>query len=297
MAKTPRYPIFVLSKGRWESRLTSKALDRMRVPYRMIVEPQEAEAYAAAVGAERLLILPEGNQGLGSIPARNAAWAEAERLGAARHWVLDDNIEAFNRLNRNCKPEVETGAMFAAAEDFVDRYENVPLAGFNYYCFAKASEPVPPYYLNTRVYSCILLDTSLPFRWRGRYNEDTDLSLRVLKAGYCTVLFNAFLAGKVTTMRMRGGNTDVLYAGDGRKAMAESLAAQHPDLVKVVWKFGRWQHSVDYRPFRATRLRRRQDVVVPTGVDNYGMVLRTFPRVRGPRTSIPHQERVCPIPS
>jgi len=32
-----------------------------------------------------------------------------------------------------------------------------------------------------RVMRCILIDNACRHRWRGRYNEDTDLSLRVLK--------------------------------------------------------------------------------------------------------------------
>ena len=116
-------------------------------------------------------------------------------MSEKKYYRLDDNIEAFNRLNRNMRPEVLTGGIFKAAEDFVDRYENVAIAGFNYYSFCKSTERLPPFYLNTRIYSCILIDNAIPFRWRGRYNEDTDLSIRVLKAGYCTVLFNAFLAG------------------------------------------------------------------------------------------------------
>jgi hypothetical protein len=113
----------------------------------------------------------------------------------------------------------------------------------------------------------------LPFRWRGRYNEDTDLSLRALKSGWCTILFNAFLADKETTMQMKGGNTDDLYQGDGRRRMAESLREQHPDVTLVTWKWGRWQHHVDYRPFRRNQLIRRQGVEIPEGVDNFGMVL------------------------
>ena len=86
--------------------------------------------------------------------------------------------------------------------------------------------------------------------WRGRYNEDTDLSLRILKKGYCTILMNAFLAGKVTTQRMKGGNTDSVYVdGDDRKKFAESLREQHPDVVTVSWKFNRWHHQVDYSGF------------------------------------------------
>jgi hypothetical protein len=247
MSMNPRYPIYVISKGRANNQLTHRVLDKMGVPHFVVVEPQERFDYQVHVKPEQLMILPFGNLGQGSIPARNWCWENsATMLKAKRHWILDDNIEAFNRLNRNMKPVVESGSIFRAAEDFVDRYVNVALAGFNYYSFCKTTEPIAPFYLNTRIYSCILVDNSLPFRWRGKYNEDTDISLRALKAGHCTVLFNAFLAGKVCTMRMKGGNTDELYKEDGRRKMAESLVEQHPDIVRLTWKFGRWHHQVNY---------------------------------------------------
>ena len=278
MTPHPRYPVYIISKGRWNSRLTSKALERMRVPYSIVIEPQEYEEYAKVIKPEKILVLPFSDLGQGSIPARNWIWEHSISIGAKKHWILDDNIEAFNRLNRNIKPEVETGAIFCAAEDFVDRYENVALAGFNYYSFCKSTDKVPPFYLNTRIYSCILIDNSINYRWRGRYNEDTDLSLRVLKDGYCTVLFNAFLAGKVTTMRMKGGNTDQLYVDDGRKKMAEALVEMHPDVTKVVWKFNRWQHQVDYKPFKKNTLILKKDVVIPDGNNEYNMVLKPHAR-------------------
>jgi len=108
---------------------------------------------------------------------------------------------------------------------------------------------------------------------RGRYNEDTDLSLRALKEGWCTILFMAFMAKKAVTMTMKGGNTDSLYQDDGRLKMAQSLQQQHPDVVKITRKWGRWQHQVDYRPFKANRLKRKPGVVIPEGVNNYGMKL------------------------
>ncbi len=275
----PKHPIYIVSKGRWKNALTARSLDRMGVRYKIVVEPQEYENYAMVIASDKILALPFSNLGLGSIPARNWIWDHSVASGNERHWILDDNIEAFNRLNGNMKPVVETGAIFCAAEDFVERYENVPLAGFNYYSFCKTTERVPPYYLNTRIYSCILIQNSLPIRWRGRYNEDTDLSIRVLKSGQCTILFNAFLAGKVCTMRMKGGNTDQLYKGDGRKLMAESLAEQHPDIVRVVWKFNRWHHQVNYKPFKANKLIKRRNLVIPHAVNNYGMKLVEVPRL------------------
>lgn len=269
----PDYPIYIISKGRWKNPLTVKSLERMKVPYHIVIEPQEYDNYASVVDPNKIYVLPFSNLGQGSIPARNWVWDHSVNIGAKRHWILDDNIEAFNRLNRNIKPVVLTGSLFKAAEDFTDRYENVALSGFNYYSFCKSTDPVPPFYLNTRVYSCILIKNDLPYKWRGRYNEDTDLSLRVLKDGWCTILFNAFLAGKVTTMRMKGGNTDELYANDGRKKMAEALAELHPDVATVVWKFNRWHHKVDYKSFKKNKLIKKQNILIKNNIDNYGMKL------------------------
>jgi len=272
----PRYPVYVISKGRADTRLTVRALERMRVPHHVVIEPQEYDEYRAVMAPEKLLVLPFSNLGLGSIPARNWVWEHAVSRGAERHWILDDNIRDFRRLHKGDRRIVADGTMFRAAEDFVDRYENVAIAGFEYTMFAQTAEcSWPPMRFNTRIYSCILIKNDLPYRWRGRYNEDTDLSLRALKDGWCTVLFIAFLATKVATMKMTGGNTEALYQGDGRLEMARSLQRQHPDVTKVTRLWNRWQHKVDYRPFKTNKLKRKPGLVLPDGPDNYGMRLVT----------------------
>lgn len=277
----PRYPVYIVSKGRWESRLTSKALEELGVPYRIIVEPQELEQYSAVIDPEKILTLPFSNLGQGSIPARNWIWEHAVSEGHERYWILDDNIAWFARLHQNKKVRVSDGVCFAAVEDWVDRYTNIALAGMQYEMFVPAIKKWPPFLLNTRIYSCILIKTDIPYRWRGRYNEDADLSLRILKDGWCTFLIQTFLAKKVTTLTMKGGNTDELYQGDGRLRMAQSLQRQHPDVTKIAWKWGRWQHQVDYRPFKKNKPRLRPGVVIPDEPNNYGMVLR---RVEQPKT-------------
>jgi hypothetical protein len=273
----PRHPVYVISKGRWEARKTVKALTKIGVPFRLVVEPTEHDLYASVVDPGIILTLPFHDLGQGSIPARNWVWKHALSEGHDWHWILDDNISGFFRLNRNLKTPVADGTIFRAAEGFVERYQNVGEAGFNYFMFAPRKARVPPLYLNTRIYSCILLRNDLPFRWRGKYNEDTDLSLRILKSGLCTVLFNAFLCFKQTTMQAKGGNTDDLYRDgdgfDGRLEMALSLRRQHPDVVTVTRKWGRWQHHVDYSGFRSNRLILRRGVVVPEGIDDHGMSL------------------------
>lgn len=270
----PKYPIFVISKGRANSCLTVRELTSIKVPFTLVVEPQEEREYRAMWPDANIQVTPFSNLGEGSIPVRNYVWELALALGAKRYWILDDNIEGFHRLHQNEKYKVADGTIFRCCEDFVDRFTNVPMAGMNYYSFCKKTDAVPPFYLNTRIYSCILLETERTERWRGRYNEDTDLSLRFLKQGLCTILFNAFLCGKVSTMRMKGGNTDAVYADtDNRKEFAESLAQQHPDVAKVVFKFNRWHHHVDYRPFKKNTLAYCEDATFAEEANNYGMRL------------------------
>ena len=204
----PKYPIYIISKGRWKSRYTSKALEKMKTPYRIVVEPSEYDNYKEVIDSNKILKLPSNfsELNMGGIPVRNWVWRHSINEGHKRHWIIDDNIQDFYRLNYNKRLHVSSGTIFKCAEDFVDRYTNVPMAGFNYNTFAiPVKKRLPPFHLNTRVYSCILLSNDIEHRWRGRYNEDTDLSLRILKDGYCTILFNAFLCDKTETMRMTGG--------------------------------------------------------------------------------------------
>ena len=99
----PKYPIYIISKGRSDTRLTSKALEKMNVPYFIVIEPQEYDDYVAVIDASKILILPFSNLGLGGIPARNWVWQHSKSIRAERHWILDDNIDGFIRLNKNKK--------------------------------------------------------------------------------------------------------------------------------------------------------------------------------------------------
>lgn len=249
-----KHSVYIISKGRSDTRLTSLSLDNLCIPYHIVIEPQEFDQYSAVIDESKILVLPFSDLGQGSIPARNWVWEHSIKQGASHHWILDDNINGFYRLINNKKTKVTNENPFIHVEKFVERYENLAIAGLNYEFFAKSIDPIPPFYLNTRVYSCLLIRNDIPHRWRGRYNEDTDLCLRILKDGNCTFLSNAFLAKKIATMVMTGGNTDELYRDDGRLKMAQSLVDQHPDVAKITWKWGRWQHHVDYTPFKDNKL-------------------------------------------
>lgn len=278
----PRYPVYVISKGRWKQPLTARFLARDGVPFRIVVEPQEADDYARAVGEERVLVLPFSNLGQGSMPARNWVWEHALSVGAERHWILDDNIGQVRRLYHGRRIPCDSGPAFRSTEDFVDRYSNVAVGGMNYQMFVTPTSP--PYRTNVHVYSCLLIRNDLPYRWRLRYNEDVDLCLQVLSDDWTTVLVNVFMVDKKTTMTMKGGNTDELYAGDGRLKMARSLEAVWPEVVTVDRRWGRAQHVVDWTRFK-TPLELRPDVDLDAlpRVDEYGLTLRELRPVRSAR--------------
>lgn len=270
----PRYPIYVPSKGRAKKCLTAQFLIRDGVPFRLVVERQERDAYVERFGAERVLVLPWETPAGTVVAARNWIKGHATEEGHARHWQLDDNISGIWRLFRGRRLYCASGAALAATEDFVDRYENIAIGGLNYVMFGVGA--TKPFVTNCHVYSCCLILNSLPYGWRGRYNEDTDLCLRVLADGWCTVLFNAFLVQKLGTMTMKGGNTDVLnYHNDGRLKMARALERLWPGVVTTKRRFRRPQHVVkdSWQRFD-TPLRLKPGIVIPDGPNEYGLRLK-----------------------
>jgi len=270
---TNKYPIYIISKGRFDTRKTVKTLTKMSVDFQIVIEKQEFEQYSKHIDKDKIIVLPFSNLGHGSIPARNFVFEHSIKSGFSHHWILDDNIESIERFNNNMKIRVECPSPFCVLENFIDRYENVAQVGMNYAIFCPDSERRPPIRFNTRIYSCMLIKNNIPFRWRGKFNEDTDLSLRILKSGLCTVLFNTFLIGKRATMTMSGGNEQIYNDTNNRREFAESLQQQHPDVCRVVWRFNRWHHHVNYKPFKNNKLIKKKGLTIPSCVNNYGMKL------------------------
>lgn len=289
------YPIHIPSKGRYASNITVKALERMKVNnYWVVIEEQEFDLYRNAIGKDHLLVLDKSYQenystlddlgetkSKGPGAARNFAWEHSISKGYPWHWVMDDNIFRFSRFNQNNYYEVQDPVFFRVMEDFCLRYENVAMAGPNYEMFVTRKEKHPPFIMNTRIYSCNLIRNDVPFRWRGRYNEDTILSLDMLSAGWCTIQFNVFLQFKATTQTVKGGNNTDFYAKEGTLPKSKMLVMVFPQIAKLTYKFGRAHHHVDYRPFKTNKLRKRKDMQVDNKANNYGMKLKKVNQSHG----------------
>lgn len=261
----------------------------MGVGYNIIVEPEEEQEYREAVNPTfgNVLVLPQKYKDeyttyldtaapLGSGPARNFGLYHAKENGHEWYWCIDDNINTFYRFHENEIIQVSDGTCFAVVEDFVDQYENISMAGLNYESFMPRRNKRPPISWNRRIYSCNLIRTDIGYEWQGRYNEDTDLSLRMLKDGWATVLFNSFLADKEATQRMSGGNTDTVYSDKsdydtaGTYEKTKALKRQHPNVTEIVRKWDRWHHDVNYKPFADNDPQRK---VNPPEPREYNLVL------------------------
>ena len=260
----PRYPLYIPSKTRWDSRLTIKSLQRMHIDlWYVVVEEQQYKEYANVVDKSHILVLDKKYQdeyetlddlgytkSKGPGAARNFAWQHSIDSGYKWHWVMDDNIRHFYYQNRCRKYETRSGKIFWWMEEFCLRYKNIGMAGPSYVMFNPMKGKRPPFTVNTRIYSCNLIRNDVPFRWRGRYNEDTILSLDMITNGWCTVQFAPFQQEKIATQVVKGGNTKEFYEKDGTYNKSKMLVDTYPQYAKMVWRYGRVHHFINYNQFR-----------------------------------------------
>ncbi len=204
ITKKMKYPVYIVSKGRWDKPLTANFFIKDGVDFKIVVEPQEYDNYCKAIGEKYVLKLPFKNLGVGSYPARNFAWEDSLKNGYERHWIFDDNIHRIRRLNKGLK------------------------------------------------------------RWRLKYNEDVDLCLQVLDNNLCTILINAFIVDKTSTVaKMKGGNQDELYknnAYEKKVLKTKSLEEIWPQYVKTIIRFNRPHHFVDWKGHFNHSLVRKKEI-------------------------------------
>lgn len=256
-----KYPVYIVSKGRWENPLTAKFFKKDGVDFKIVVEPQEYNNYCKSVGKKYVLKLPFQDLGLGSYPARNFCMEHSQKNNYKRHWIFDDNIDKIRRTNKGFKIHCNSKIAINSIEEFTDRYKNIIISGFNYTSFViPGTTDNIPFRLNVHVYSALLIKNDTPYKWRLKYNEDVDLCLQVLNDEMCTVSFNAFTIDKrSTSSKMKGGNQTELYKGNSyeKKVLkAKSLEQVWPQYAETKIRFNRPHHYVNWQQFKHPLIRR-----------------------------------------
>lgn len=261
----PRHPVYIISKGRWRSRLTAKTFDDVGYDkYFVAVEPQEYELYADFIPQKNLVKANFMNLGYASIPIRNFCWQHSIENGATHHWCFDDNIMGLRRLHKNTRLKIKSAVGLRVIEDFMDKFENIEIAGMEYTSFAPSHISRTQLRYNARVYSNLLFKNDGKNRWRvltidgvpAHYQEDTDVCIRTMKDGNFTALFHQFLIDKADTHTVKGGNTSEVYyvdktdkkqkSADNRIRFALCLCVAHPDIASIIDRAGRKHHLIDY---------------------------------------------------
>lgn len=250
-----KYPVYIISKGRYETTYTADSFEKSKVNYLIAVEPQEYEQYCKKLGSEKVLKLPFSNLGLGSYPARNYCWEHAKAQGYKYHWLFDDNIMGIAVWKNGKKQDVSD---IHEALNFVEKHalsNDIDISGFEYRYFVSKT-PKKAFKTNCHVYSALLIKNGLPYRWRLKYNEDIDLCLQVLHNGGKTSSCVYYMSNKITTARkLKGGNQSELYKGNApikNLLKAKMLESVWPQYTKTVIRFGRHHHLIDWKQFNKT---------------------------------------------
>jgi hypothetical protein len=272
------YPIYIVSYKRYDSMLTVKTIEELGITNYYVVirctedEPENYRTQMIKLNIknidDKLLIMSEdfmnsesllGNEF--SVIPRRYSWNHAMNiLKTSHHWCLDDNIDGFFVRNKAQHIRIKnTSLPFQFIEKYIEQYPNVFQAGIQYKHLGIAGGNRNVIIKNSRIYSCILnrhdVLKYIDNHWEGIHNEDTDLSLRILKKGLSTMTFQNFLCDKKATGSIKGGNNASAYRGKGFDDKADALVSKHGDVSKKVIKYDRPHHMVDYSPFKNNDIR------------------------------------------
>jgi len=266
--QTPKLnTIYIISKGRPKCR-TAYTLQRMNYPGEWFIvcgnNDDTIPEYKKNWGEDKILVFDWHEEvktsdlldnfgvekmGSGAVPVRNATRKIAEKRGEARHWQFDDDYVGFYRVNKDMKKNhrIIDGKEF--------EYELNKIATFAYkgklantgFCLGHEAFPSGAKQISKRVFNAhnMPTDENLFMKWRGRMNDDLINALDVYKQGKREFAFKFMSLTLAPTQSEKGGNTDIYeLSGTVRKTAYAVLI--EPKYTKLVIKFGRYHHKVDW---------------------------------------------------
>lgn len=236
------WPIFVPSKGRPDS-TTLRLLTGL--PVRVVVEPQDRAAYAAAQPSVEQFVLPKSNQGIAFV--RQWILDRADDW----YWMLDDDITAFFRVEgKRCVKCPPAEALLAGQQAAVPTVGQVAL---EYQQFAWSSGGLPKF--NSYADVCVGIHprvrSAAKYRAAVALKEDRDFTMQIIRSGLDVVrcASHAFSAPKNGSNL--GGLSPVYAEGGREKRAVDKLVELWPWCVaSQVKKDGRLDAKINWKRIR-----------------------------------------------
>jgi hypothetical protein len=196
--KLPRFPVYVVSKGRAGKSRTVRHL--FGIPFMLVVEPQDEIQYRLAYPFALIYVLPEND--LGVAYARQCMLEHVRSLGVEKFWQIDDNIGSFSVCVNGVWRRSTAVEVLTEVEDKADLL-GIEMAAPDFRAWKHEHE----WTKNSHTVCCVLTPTvSVDYDVSIVCHEDIDFCVRHLLAGGSTIRFHRLAIKKAHKMgTMIGG--------------------------------------------------------------------------------------------
>lgn len=231
--------IYIPSKGRAGTPKTTKILDEAGLLYYMVVEPQDYHHYANAYGNQRLIVLPEDDQGLW--------YCRQHTLEQNDDWfiMLDDDIDAFRHKHfvddkiRGVHPEAALSQMWKEAH-LNDELGQVSL-NYSMQMISETRLFIPDSFCDVAVaiHGGRVREKGIAFDRQTGIKVDRDFTIQVLASGLSTVRLGLFGFSAPGIGSNEGGLCDAYKTDEVERSCAFMEKKWGGEICRQVWKANR----------------------------------------------------------
>lgn len=245
--------IFVPSKGRSEPGLSKTIVHLLneKIEFKLVVEPQEKEAYQKSYPEANILVLSQSNQGIAFV--RNFILKEARMLQLESFWMLDDDIRGmYKQINgKNQKSDFNT--VLREAHLLFLSLPEIAQGALEYQQFSWSAKKdyVMNSYCDVAVWVHVKRTAHLHYRAHVNLKEDRDFTIQILASGFNTARASR-LGFSVPKNGSNEGGLQEVYAQSGREIEAvQRMCALWPEFITLQTKSdGRVDCKINWKHFK-----------------------------------------------
>lgn len=259
--------IYIISKGRPQC-TTARTLQKIKYPGEWYIvcgnNDETIDEYRNNFGDEKILVFDWyeeikhtdtldnfgfDNIPSGACPVRNATQRIAKERGENRCWQLDDDYTSFQRYDHHSKKNKiikDGGVLWRSMYNIAKFGYVIGAANVGFSLSTKEVCPDQRKSFARRVFNAHNMPVDGFIEWRGRLNDDLINAMLVHHAGRIEFQLKYLSISTKQTQSESGGLTEFYkVVGTVRKTAYAVLI--DPKHVKLVTRFGRYHHKVDWQ--------------------------------------------------